>query len=53
MKKTLIIALTLLLGASVYAQKDTTTVLEVAGDKVSKTEFLKMYQKNNEIIKER
>lgn len=48
MKKTLIIALTLLLGASVYAQKDTTTVLEVAGDKVSKTEFLKMYQKNNE-----
>ncbi|MDO5760686.1 MAG: peptidylprolyl isomerase, partial [Bacteroidota bacterium] len=48
MKKTLIILATLVLSVFVTkAQKDNDIVLEIGGEKISKTEFLKMYNRNN------
>jgi peptidyl-prolyl cis-trans isomerase SurA len=46
MKKRLILALGVLLSLQVSAQKDD-TVLEIDGKKVSKSEFLQIYLKNN------
>jgi len=46
MKKRLILALGVLLSMQVSAQKDD-TVLEIDGKKVSKSEFLQIYLKNN------
>lgn len=46
MKKQLLLALGLFLGLQVVAQKDE-TVLQIDGKKVSKSEFLQIYLKNN------
>ena len=35
------------IGFNLKAQTDESVVMEVAGEKISKTEFLKMYNKNS------
>lgn len=48
MKRTIITTLLLFLGISVYAQiSDTSTIINIDGEKISKAEFLNMYQKNS------
>ncbi len=46
MKKRLVLALGLLLSAQVFGQADQ-TVMEIDGKKVTKSEFLQIYLKNN------
>lgn len=47
MKKIVVLIALFVLSISSFAQTDNNIVMEIAGEKISKGEFLKMYNKNN------